>query len=112
MSMLGWTSSKSFKLMGELQGKKITVLIDSGAAHNFLCASLGGEFPFKRDSLVRYKVTLGNGKTDEGKGKCVGISYCLKGAPMISNFLLYQFGNIDMILGMEWLYSLRWTEVH
>ena len=48
------------------------MLIDSGVAHNFLCASLGEEF--QRDSLVCFKVTLGNAKTDQGQGKCVGIS--------------------------------------
>ena len=105
-STLEWTSPKSFKLMGELQGKNITVLINSGATHNFLCASLGEEFQFQRDSLVHFKETLRNGKTNEGQDKFVGISYCLQGAPMSSNILLYQLGNIDMILGMEWLYSL------
>ncbi|XP_078431081.1 uncharacterized protein LOC144702930 [Wolffia australiana] len=54
-SVLGWTNPRSIKLKGELQGKDITVLIDSGASHNFLRAEIVEEFHFKSDTSVLFE---------------------------------------------------------
>ncbi|XP_078447009.1 uncharacterized protein LOC144715877 [Wolffia australiana] len=111
-SMLGWTNPRSIKLKGELRGREITVLIDSGASHNFLSTAIVEEFHFRSDTSVLFEVTLGNGESSKGQGLCVGVQYNLQGIEMTSDFLPFKLGGIDMILGMAWLASLGWTHIH
>lgn len=66
--MLGWTNIKSIKLKRKLQGWDITILIDSGASHNFLCTNLIDECQISSDQSILFRFTLGNGKADKGQG--------------------------------------------
>lgn len=98
--MLGQTHLRSIKLKGELKGREIIVLIDSGASHKILCANLVEEFQFPSNPFVLLEVTLGNGKADKGQGLCAVVKYPLQGTKMTSDFLPFKLGEINMILRM------------
>lgn len=58
-SVVGFDSPKTMKLMGSIKGKRIVILVASGATHNFLSDKLVQELKLPVQA-VRYSVVLGD----------------------------------------------------
>ena len=67
---MGLTSSKSFKVEGEINGKKVVVLIDSSALGNFLATRLAKELNLKVQRISAFTMEVDNGQRERGEGVC------------------------------------------
>ncbi|KAL0543107.1 hypothetical protein IC582_018194 [Cucumis melo] len=85
-SVVGLNDPGTMKVRGKLLGEEVVILIDCGATHNFVSEKLG-------------------------KGVCEKLEVQLKGWKIVEDFLPLELGGVDVILRMQWLYSLGVTTV-
>ncbi|KAA0057859.1 pleiotropic drug resistance protein 1-like [Cucumis melo var. makuwa] len=52
---------------------------------------------------TNYGVIMGSGKAVQGRGMCKGITVGLPVITVVEDFLPLKLGNVDMVLGMQWL---------
>lgn len=102
----GLTSNKSFKLWGQLQGKDVLILVDSGASSNFISPHLVQTLALKVHTTPAYTVELGSGDRVRNQGVCKKVIFDVQGNRFQQNFFLMDLGGTDMVLGMDWLASL------
>lgn len=60
-SMMGISSSRTIKLKGEIKGETVTVLIDSGATHNFVSTKMAQRLGFSTDRTRGFGVLTAGG---------------------------------------------------
>lgn len=58
----GFTTKKSLKVWGTILGKKVIVLIDSGASTNFISRTVAEELRLKKTETKPFVVEVGNGR--------------------------------------------------
>ncbi|KAA0058080.1 ty3-gypsy retrotransposon protein [Cucumis melo var. makuwa] len=46
---------------------------------------------------------MGSGKVMQGKGMCKGVTVGLLVLKIVDDFLPLELGNLDMVLGIQWL---------
>lgn len=110
-SMIGGDSPKTIKLVGEIRGRRVIALIDSGATHNFIFEKLVVELKILVRK-VRYTVVLGDDRKVSGIERCAGLQLTLPELVIRQNFLPFCLGGVDVILGMEWLKGLREVKIN
>ena len=54
---------------------------------------------------------LGSDTTIKGNGICEAVELKMNDWKVVANFLPLELGGVDVVLGMQWLYSLGITEV-
>ncbi|KAF7802354.1 Retrotransposable element Tf2 [Senna tora] len=111
-SIVGITGGRTMKLLGTIQGKRVLIMIDSGASHNFISSSLVTQLSLPRENTSIYEVTVGDGHVVKGQGICKGLKVEMQGAEIKQNFYLFNLGEVDVILGIEWLESLGEVSVN
>ncbi|KAL4019455.1 hypothetical protein IC575_018203 [Cucumis melo] len=99
------------KVRGKLLGEEVIVLIDCGATHNFVSEKLVKKLILPVKETSHYGVILGSGAAVQGKGICEKLEVQLNGWRIVEDFLPLELGGVDVILGMQWLYSLGVTIV-
>ncbi|KAA0043034.1 Retrotransposable element Tf2 [Cucumis melo var. makuwa] len=110
-SVVGLNDLGTMKVRGKLQDEEVIVLIDCGATHNFIYEKLVKLLQLSANGTPHYGVILGSGKTVQSKGVCEGIEIQLEEWTVKDEFLPLELGGVDIILGMQWLYSLGVTKV-
>ena len=98
--------SQTLKLQGELQGILIQVLVDIGASHNFISRKLVSKLGLSTRCSLGLTITLGDGHQLWVKERCHGMVLNLGIFSCMLNALVFDLGNLDMVLGMEWLKTL------
>ncbi|KAF7810390.1 Retrotransposable element Tf2 [Senna tora] len=111
-SVVGITNEKTMKLMGKVRGKEVLIMIYSGATHNFISEELVKKMGLDMENTKSYRVTLGDGYTVQQQGCCKGLEIEMQGLRIRENFYLFKLGDVDMILGVEWLESLGEVRVN
>ncbi|KAL0560774.1 hypothetical protein IC582_001187 [Cucumis melo] len=108
-SVVGLNDPGTMKVRGTLQGKEVVILIDCGATHNFVSEKLVTTLQLPIKETAHYGVILGSGTAIQGKGICESIEVQMKDWTVKEDFLPLELGGVDVILGMQWLYSLGVT---
>ena len=104
-SFVRLTSNKSFNVEGEIEGKRVVVLIDNGASGNFLDTLLARELNLKVRRIPTFIIEVGNGQKERGEGVCFGLQLVMQDVVITQNFFLMELGGLE-VLGMDWLASL------
>ncbi|KAL4032435.1 hypothetical protein IC575_005508 [Cucumis melo] len=110
-SVVGLNDLGTMKVRGKLQGEDVIILIDCGATHNFVSEKLVKKLHIPTKKTAHYGVILGSGAAVQGKGVCEDLEVQLKNWTVKKDFLPLELGGVDVILGMQWLYSLGVTTV-
>ncbi|XP_048602698.1 uncharacterized protein LOC125588971 [Brassica napus] len=105
-SVVGLTSSRTMKLKGELGGEEVTVLIDSGASHNFISEKMASRMGLITKNTTRYGVMVAGGVKVQGRGVITGVELKLQDCTIHTSFLPLELGIADVILGVQWLDTL------
>lgn len=111
-SMSGMTKEKSMKMMGQVGNKRVIVLIDSGATSNFISEKLVSELELTVTDTRGFGVRVGGGQVLKGKGKCSGLLLGIQGVEILDEFLVFDLGTIDVVLGYAWLEILGDTRTN
>lgn len=105
-SLMGLDTPRTMKFRGRVGSHEVLVMIDSGATHNFVSHSLVAQLDLMVDRSTLFSVTLGHGKTVQGKGLCSVVTLELGGVQFVEDFFVFDLGCADIILGMQWLETL------
>jgi len=108
----GLTQNNTMKLQGDINGRKVLILIDSGASHNFVSAQLVTELGLMVEDTPPYCVRLGDGHKKQTQGCCKDVEVNLENHVVKETFFLFELGGVDVILGVEWLASLGEVKVN
>ncbi|KAL0545922.1 hypothetical protein IC582_015819 [Cucumis melo] len=102
-SVVGLTAPGTFKLKGMVENQEIVIMVDCGVTHNFISLKLVENLKLPMAETTNYGVIMGSGKAVQGRGICKGITVGLPVISIVEDFLPLELGNIDMVLGMQWL---------
>ena len=72
-SVVGLTTPGTMKIKGTIRSKKVIILVDSGATHNFLSLELVQQLALPLTTTTSYGVMMGTGISVKGKGICRGV---------------------------------------
>ena len=76
----GLTSKGTMKLRGEIKGREVVVLIDSGATHNFVHYKIIEEIEISIEADTTFAVTIGDETCCKGRGLCKRLEVKLQGS--------------------------------
>ncbi|XP_052725275.1 uncharacterized protein LOC108335028 [Vigna angularis] len=102
----GLTSPKTMKLTGKIGERRVVVLIDSGASHNYISRRITKELKLPITNTPSYPVSLGDGHKRMTRGRCEKIRVSLEEATVEEEFYVLELGGVDVILGVAWLAKL------
>lgn len=108
-SVMGITGPKTMRMKGSINGCDVVVMVDPGATHNFLSSLAAQQLQIPVTETKRFGVTLGTGEAVQGEGLCAGVKLELEGVIIFEDFLVLPLGNLDVILGIQWLEKLGTT---
>ncbi|KDO38385.1 hypothetical protein CISIN_1g045527mg, partial [Citrus sinensis] len=111
-SVVGLTSPKTLKLASEINNKKVVVLTDSGASHNFISNEVVLVLKLPITNTEPYGVILRTGSATKAQGICRGVGLILQGVEIVEDFLPLDLGITDIIMGIHWLKTLGATHIN
>lgn len=110
-SFLGQSSPTTTKIRGSVGKTGVVVLIDSGATHNFISPDVVKRAQLQTVSDRKFTVLVGTGLQVQGSSVCKNVLLQLQEIQIESDFILFEPGGADMILGVQWLRTLGKCEV-
>lgn len=110
--ILGFSTRGTMKLKGVVEGKEVTVLIDSRDTHNFIHKKIVQDLQLPLSKTTNYGVVVGNRVEIRGKGVCKVVVLRLPKLIVTVDFLPLDLGRMDVILGMQWLCTTGFMGVH
>ncbi|XP_004514016.3 uncharacterized protein [Cicer arietinum] len=105
-SLSGFTTTRSWKVEGLLEGVAVVILIDCGASHNFIAIELVERLHLTVMETSPYMVEVGDGHKVRCKGKCAQLKFQMQNLEAIQDFYLFTLKGVDMVLGLDWLAGL------
>ncbi|KAL0548488.1 hypothetical protein IC582_012941 [Cucumis melo] len=101
--VVGLTAPGTFKIKGRVEDREIVIMVDCGATHNFISLKLVESLNLPMAAITNYGVIMGSEKAVQGREMCKGITVGLPVITIVEDFLPLELGNLDMVLGMQWL---------
>ena len=103
----GIFTPQTIKIEGYIKRRKITVFIDSGSTHNFIHYKLSKALNCFIYPTLEFQVMIEDGGTINCSGKCHKITLTMGEYVLNSLVISITMGGVDVILGVQWLQSLR-----
>ncbi|XP_022636349.1 uncharacterized protein LOC111241659 [Vigna radiata var. radiata] len=112
----GLTPLKTMKLIGLIREKRVVVLIDSGANHNFISRRVVEELKLPVVDMPSYTVSLGDDHKKVTRGRCETVRISLGDTTVEEELYVLELGGVDVVLGIAWLAKLgevviNWREM-
>lgn len=107
-SMVGITSKRNLKVLGQIRNENVVVLINSGASCNFIGKAVMQALGLPVQSTQEFGVSI----VLQGQGKCSGVEMNIQGVKIEEEYLLFELGTIDVVLGYSWLSKLGETRIN
>jgi hypothetical protein len=96
----------TLKLKGLVQGQCMTALVDGGATHNFIDASLVARRGLRTEEFEGFHVAVVDGYTMTCLDMIPDLEVKLGNYTMTDTFYVVNLSDTDVVLGVQWLYSL------
>jgi hypothetical protein len=80
-----------------------TILFDSGASHSFISSSFVAKYNLPIATMKHTMLVSSPGGEMRTKHICPAVSISIRGVDFLSNLILLDSKDIDIILGMDWL---------
>ncbi|MCH79682.1 transposon Tf2-1 polyprotein, partial [Trifolium medium] len=106
LGQTGYIKPQSIRLKGTIHEVPVSILIDSGATHNFISHHLVHKMNWHVDNTPSMRIKLGDGSCSTTTGRCVNLGVDIEGVPIVVDVQLFELGDVDMVLGIEWLRTL------
>lgn len=103
---LGSSANGAIKVWGEFLGLSIIILIDGGASYNVIHSRLVQARSIPIEGNMRWDLIMADCSIRRAEGLCLDLPIVIQGLGFHQDFIPFNLGNIDMILGIQWLKSL------
>ncbi|RDX93413.1 Retrovirus-related Pol polyprotein from transposon 17.6, partial [Mucuna pruriens] len=94
------------KILGDSFAKKVIVLVDSRASHNFLSCDLVEVLGIRPHETKEYVEQVGDRYQIVNKGVCRDVELKLPTLDVKQDFYLFDLGGVNVVLGYSWLEEL------
>lgn len=111
-SMVGISTKRTLKVLGQIKNENVVVLIDSGSSCNFFGRNMVHALGLPVHQTNEFGVSIGDGRVLTGQGKCSGVELDIQGVKINEEYLLFDLGTIDVVLGYTWLAKLGETRIN
>ncbi|MCI02609.1 hypothetical protein A2U01_0023642, partial [Trifolium medium] len=106
-AMSGSPTANTFRILGTIAKKPVTILVDSGSTHNFIQIRVAKFLGLPVNSAsCPLKVMVGNGDVLECSTQCSGVTLVIQGHTFTADFFILPLGGAEVVLGVPWLVSL------
>nr|GMD73853.1 Transposon Ty3-G Gag-Pol polyprotein [Ipomoea batatas] len=109
-SLAGPGNPRSLKLLGEVNGQKLQILIDSGSTHNFMQPKIAEQLQLHALKVTPFRVYVGNRDSLACSHSCKQVPLTLHGTEFLIDFFVLPIRGPDMVLGIQWLRGLGKVE--
>lgn len=82
------------------------IFIDTGSTHNFIDEEMARQLGCKASTIMEQFISVADGRKVQTASICRNLQWLLQGTTFSSDFLLLPLGNIDIVLGVQWLNTL------
>ncbi|VFQ78491.1 unnamed protein product [Cuscuta campestris] len=93
----------TIRLVGNVSGKSMVILIDSGSTHSFLDPEIVKDLNLSFVETEPLNVIVANGTELSCKFACPKFKWTVEGEPFEMDMRLLRMGGCDMVLGMDWV---------
>lgn len=100
-SVGGISFPKMMKLLGQFFNRSITIMIDSGASHNFVLETLVAQLQLLVEATPILMVKLGDGHQVSTSGVCRQLPLRLGSVDITVDCFVFPLGRVEIILGVE-----------
>ena len=97
---------RSLRLQGQIQGSRVSVLIDGGSTHNFIKPTIAEKLSLPVHAITPFRVFVGNGASLRCKFACLKTPISLHDHIFDIDLFILQVEGPDVILGVQWLQEL------
>jgi hypothetical protein len=105
-SISGVPKFNTFRMRGVLQGQRVSVLIDGGASHNFIDATLLKRRHIPTVEFEGFKVEVEGGSTMPCNRYIPGMKLTLGRNELVQDVYVMDLPDTNIILGVQWLSTL------
>lgn len=105
-SMIGFDAPRTLKIWGNIGDREVTILVDSGASHNFIAYEVVKELNLLIEGQTGFAMMVGNRQRIMGQGVCRRVTVAVQGVMITQDFFPFELGGTDMVLGVQWLVTL------
>lgn len=108
----GTEGPRTMKVASSIQGKDITILVDSGSSHTFVSQLLADQLSGVQELQHPTQVMVANGGILHCSMGISGALWFMDGVEFQSALRIIPLQHYDMILGMDWLDEFSPMKVH
>ncbi|KAL6506420.1 hypothetical protein OROGR_024601 [Orobanche gracilis] len=102
----GTAAPRTLRVSGQIMGKGVSVLVDSGSTHNIIQPRVAEFLNLPIMAVSTIQVKVGNGEFIQCQGVCHNISIVLQGFSFCIPLLVLPISGADVVLGVQWLETL------
>ncbi|PWA98195.1 hypothetical protein CTI12_AA000110 [Artemisia annua] len=102
-ALTGVATYKTIKLKGLVNKHTLTILVDSGATHNFIDPTTLRKLGCVEEYSTPLIVKVGDGNKLSSDSKCSKFKWITQGQTFEADLRVLTLGGCDMVLGVEWL---------
>jgi hypothetical protein len=108
----GSENSHSMRLMGQIQGHDVLILIDSGSSNNFISSSLAAQLKGVQPLPKPVQVKVAGGGILQGQFEVPNCQWTCQGNSFHTYLKALTLQCYDVILGMQWLEQFGLMQMH
>ncbi|CAN1289194.1 hypothetical protein LINPERPRIM_LOCUS20157 [Linum perenne] len=90
---------ETMKLIGTIHSKRVVMLVDIGATHNFMDCRKAERLAMCLESGIDFSVRVANGDLIEGTGRCSNVQLRIQGMYSKVDFHLLSLGGLRRGVG-------------
>ncbi|CAL5444953.1 unnamed protein product [Camellia sinensis] len=105
-AIAGTTHPQTFRVVGKLQNKAVTILIDGGSTQNFINQAIFTKFGLPVAHDQKLQVMVANRNKIDCDGQCVGLTLLVQDFPIQADFYVLPAAACQVVLGVQWLATL------
>jgi hypothetical protein len=105
-TLFGVPRYDTLHIRGIIQGKQAVSLIDGGATHNFIDASLVSRWALQTEEFEEFDVAVADGHTVECLDRVPNLEMKLGNHTMRDTFYVVDLLDTDVVLGVQWMITL------
>ncbi|GJY25612.1 reverse transcriptase [Tanacetum coccineum] len=106
-ALYGLNSYQTMRLRGRVGKQMVHILVDCGSTHNFLDIHTAKKLGCRLDNTTPMQVSVANGQRMMSTSVCHDLKWSFQNEVFTSDVMLLPLGGCEMVLGIQWLATLR-----